>query len=59
MTDLTESRARVITGNLAALAKTEARCLGEEWGNDALARVHVANCLNAAAERLRREWGMR
>ena len=56
MTDRTH-RARVLADNITANARNEARALGLEWENDALARIHVANCLQAAAERLRREWG--
>ena len=58
MTDRTH-RARVLSDNIASNARNEARALGIEWENDALAKIHVANCLAAAAERLRREWGGR
>ena len=60
--DCNITRAAVVVGMARPTFQArinEARALGIEWENDALAKIHVANCLQAAAERLRREWGAR
>ena len=50
------TRTPIIRGNIAGLCRNEARALGLEIGNDALARLAVLQAMGEALSVLAAEW---